>query len=71
MVIFEIATGIGYRARDGIAMRAGRRVIQAGDHACFYSPGDKVFQATSFLMHLMPLHAQHINQEALGQAVTA
>src|SRR6266487_5015174 len=71
MVVFEIVTRIWNGAWNRITMRTGSWIMQAGNDALLYSARNKMLQATGFFVHLVPLHPQHIDQEALSQAMTA
>src|SRR5579884_932898 len=70
-MIFQVVAGVGNLARDRVAMRAGGWIVQAGDDTGLDRAGDEMFQTAGFFMHLVPLHAQHIDEKTLRQAMTA
>ncbi len=71
MEVFEVAACVGYRAGDGVAVGAGGGIVQAGDDTRFYCARDEVFQATGFFMDLVPLHAQHVDQESFCESMSS
>jgi hypothetical protein len=70
-LVFQIVAGIGDIAGNRVAMRAGRGTVERGDHSRLNRAGDVVLQPGSLLVHLVPLHAEHIHQKTLGQPMAA
>ena len=58
-------------ARDGVPVRAGGRIAQQLHQAGLDVVGDHVLPAARLPVHLVPLQPDHVDQQALGQAVLA
>ena len=56
---------------DRVAVRAGRRVADRGQHPLLQHRGHRVLEALGLLVNLVPRHAEDVGQEALDQAVAA
>src|SRR5713226_8670427 len=65
-MVLQVATCV-YSPRDRIAMWTSRWIMQTRDYTRLYRAGDKMLQTTGFLVHLVPLHTQHIYEKSLCQ----
>jgi hypothetical protein len=54
---------------DGMAVRAGLRVADGGQHALLEDRRHRVLEPLGLLVDLVPGDAEHVGQEALDQAV--
>ena len=58
-------------ADDRMAVRAGLRVADRGEHALLEHRAHRVLEALGLLVDLVPRDAEDVGQEALDQAVAA
>ena len=56
---------------DRMAVRAGLRIADRGEHPLLEHRGHRVLQALGLLVHLVPRDAEDVGEEALDEAVAA
>ena len=57
------------RGRDRMAVRADLGIAEDGDQALLDAAGDRVLEAAGLGVDLVPRHAEHLGEKALGQAM--